>query len=243
MNNDSGDGISKLVGDWSFSGDTTNNFDKHVLRSVPFYNEGHDLVCNISDFFLTKNSHCYELGCSTGTLSTKLAEHNSHKDNIKFIGIDIEKDMIDMASSKNKIHNLHFECENILDYDLEKSDLIVSYYTAQFLKGKDSDILNNFLVLLKKREVMAVSPVFGELLQGAKKEKERKIISGFWQNLPKTDEENAFIKAGELSYQQKLNDKGIGLIDAYILAVALENDFSVWTLDKKLQRAIDEIVF
>ena len=113
----------------------------------------------------------------------------------------------------------------------------------EFLKGKDSDILNNFLVLLKKREVMAVSPVFGELLQGAKKEKERKIISGFWQNLPKTDEENAFIKAGELSYQQKLNDKGIGLIDAYILAVALENDFSVWTLDKKLQRAIDEIVF
>jgi tRNA (cmo5U34)-methyltransferase len=140
MNNDSGDGISKLVGDWSFSGDTTNNFDKHVLRSVPFYNEGHDLVCNISDFFLTKNSHCYELGCSTGTLSTKLAEHNSHKDNIKFIGIDIEKDMIDMASSKNKIHNLHFECENILDYDLEKSDLIVSYYTAQFLKGKDRQI-------------------------------------------------------------------------------------------------------
>ena len=113
----------------------------------------------------------------------------------------------------------------------------------EFLKGKNSQISESFISLLKKRKVMAMSPVFGELLQGAKKEKDRKIIAKFWQNLPKVDEESAFIKAGELSYKHKLIDKGIGLIDAYILAIALENDFSVWTLDKKLQRAIDEIEF
>jgi len=138
--NSVGDGILTEVGDWSFSGKTSENFDKHVATSVPLYHEGHNLICNISDFFLTRNSLCYELGCSTGRLINNLAEHNKNKDNIKFIGIDIEKDMIKIASSNNSLDNVTFNCSDILDYDLEKSDLIVSYYTAQFLKGRERQI-------------------------------------------------------------------------------------------------------
>jgi len=136
--NDSvGDGISTVVGDWTFSGETSENFEKHVSRSVPLYHEGHDLICKISDFFLSRNSLCYEFGCSTGSLLRQLSEHNKNKDNIKFIGIDIEKDMINVATSQNDIDNVTFECSDVLDCDLDKADLIVSYYTAQFIKAKE----------------------------------------------------------------------------------------------------------
>ena len=36
---------------WSFE-DIAEHFDDHVRKSVPLYDEGHDLVCKVSDFFL-----------------------------------------------------------------------------------------------------------------------------------------------------------------------------------------------
>lgn len=113
----------------------------------------------------------------------------------------------------------------------------------EFLKGKNHEISERFITCLKNRDVIALSPVFGELLQGVKNERERKIIVDFWYNLPKISEENAFIEAGELSNKYKLKDRGVGLVDAYILNVTLNNDFLIWTLDKKLQKVIDEIAF
>ena len=39
---------------------------------MPFYDEGHDLVCYLSDFFCQSDSVCYELGVSTGQLIKKV---------------------------------------------------------------------------------------------------------------------------------------------------------------------------
>ena len=44
----------------------------------------------------------YEIGCSTGTLSIKLAQHNINKIKARFMGIDIENDMVDAANKKKK---------------------------------------------------------------------------------------------------------------------------------------------
>ena len=49
-----GENISVENASWSFGGDVPKTFEEHVSRSVPLYNEGHDLICNISDFFLFK---------------------------------------------------------------------------------------------------------------------------------------------------------------------------------------------
>lgn len=54
--NNIGDGISTFIGDWTFSGETSANFDKRVIRSVPLYSEGHKLICHVSDFFLSRDS-------------------------------------------------------------------------------------------------------------------------------------------------------------------------------------------
>ena len=63
-----GDEIKTQRGNWTFSGEVAKTFVSHVERSVPYYHEGHDLVCNVSDYFCIPDSTVYELGTSTGQL-------------------------------------------------------------------------------------------------------------------------------------------------------------------------------
>lgn len=103
----------------------------------------------------------------------------------------------------------------------------------EFLKGEKPyfDLVSE---LLDRNEVLALSPIFGELLQGTKNSRERSIIQEFWQNLPKIPEENIFIKAGLESGKHKWIDKGIGLIDSVIIVASRDTGSFTWTLDKKL---------
>ena len=56
---DVGDSIKEGNANWIFSGEVCKTFDQHVSKSVPFYNEGHDLIAKISDYFLQNGSLCY----------------------------------------------------------------------------------------------------------------------------------------------------------------------------------------
>jgi hypothetical protein len=89
--------------------------------------------------------------------------------------------------------------------------------------------------------VVALSAVFGELLQGARNEAEEKIILEFWRDLPKVDETELFIEAGKLAFKRKFFTKGIGLIDGYILYAVKIHKFSLWTLDKKLLKEYQDL--
>lgn len=110
----------------------------------------------------------------------------------------------------------------------------------EYLKGNEHyrNVLPQYL---KEKHVVAISAVFGELLQCVKNKREYEIISGFWESLPKVNEENLFIDASNLSHQYKLYNAGVGLIDTYLMAAALKNDLAIWSLDKKLNMAIDII--
>jgi predicted nucleic acid-binding protein len=98
--------------------------------------------------------------------------------------------------------------------------------------------------LLDQREVLAIACVFGELLQGAKSDRERRILSDYYKYLPKRQYEEAAIDAGVYSSVNRLIDKGVGLIDAMILQYALKSVAQVWTLDKKLLSVLpDELIY
>lgn len=130
-----GDNISAENASWSFGGNVSETFDSHVKKSVPLYEHGHDLVCKISDFFIGNASVCYELGCSTGELTLKLAQHNGRKVGAKFIGVDVEQNMVTKAQDKAKdFGNVEFSVADILQYEYVPSDLIVAYYTVQFVR-------------------------------------------------------------------------------------------------------------
>ena len=137
MNNikKAGDNIIIEDSNWKFSGETVSNFNEHVKKSVPLYIKGHELTCNLSKFFVKNDSIVYEIGCSTGVLTNKLLDANNFKSNAQFIGIDVEKDMINYANlnlTDNK-KNISFKHANINSVKLKKSDLIVCYYTIQFI--------------------------------------------------------------------------------------------------------------
>ena len=136
-----GDNISSGNANWKFSGKMVNDFESHVSKSVPIYNRGHELIIKLSDFFIKDDSLVYDLGCSTGKLLIDLVKHNKHKKNSKFIGVDIEKDMIEFANkqkSKSKLNSNKLELfhEDIVNYQLNSSDLIISYFTIQFIHPK-----------------------------------------------------------------------------------------------------------
>ena len=119
---------------WNFTKDTIKNFDEHIELSVPHYLDGHELILKLAEFFIKDDSICYELGTSTGSISAKLAQ-KFYENHAKFIGIDIEKDMIEVAR-QTKLKNLTFLLEDIKEYDFQSSDLIISYYTIQFIHAK-----------------------------------------------------------------------------------------------------------
>ncbi|MGH1516251.1 methyltransferase domain-containing protein [Chryseobacterium sp. JK1] len=133
-----GNNIVSIESNWKFSGSVAENFDEHVKLSVPYYNQGHDLICSLSDFFVNNGSHIYEIGCSTGTLLEKI-HHRNHdmEKQIKITGIDIEQDMIFQAQKKcADFNNVNLICDDIINLELEKSDLIISYYSVQFINPR-----------------------------------------------------------------------------------------------------------
>ncbi|MFY0687355.1 MAG: PIN domain-containing protein [Cyclobacteriaceae bacterium] len=111
-----------------------------------------------------------------------------------------------------------------------------------YLRKDNEDNYNVLKSYLNRRHVLAISAVFGELLQGVKNKREFELVTLLWQNLPKLNESELFIAAGELSNTHQLYAKGVGLIDCYILSAAYENRVGLWTLDKKLAQAATQIL-
>jgi predicted nucleic acid-binding protein len=106
-----------------------------------------------------------------------------------------------------------------------------------FFRGSNQQLVDKLGVLIDNSEVVALSCVFGELLQGVKNESEEKTILDVWNNLSRVDERNLFIEAGQGSAKYKFVNRGVGLIDSYILAAALKYNLLLWTFDKKLNDA------
>lgn len=136
INSNVGDGIAASTGRWTFDGEVAEVFDAHVSKSVPLYFEGQQLILQLSDFFLTQNSICYDIGCSTGTLLAMLAERHSGKD-VSFTGLDSVKKMVDKARKKcQKFSNVNIFETDALEHEYELADMICSYYTVQFIHPK-----------------------------------------------------------------------------------------------------------
>lgn len=129
-----GQSITAKNAGWTFGEDVPKTFVDHIKLSVPLYDSGHDLICQLSDFFVKSDSTIYEIGTSTGELLRKLAEHNVHKAGARFVGMDVEPAMVAAAAD----HCADIEAIQIVEQDvrladLGQSDMIISYYTMQFI--------------------------------------------------------------------------------------------------------------
>lgn len=119
---------------WTFGANVPDTFVDHIKLSVPLYEMGHDLICQVSDFFVKNDSVVYEIGTSTGELIRKMAEHHARKPGARWIGLDVEPAMIAAAEAHCKdMPNIKISNEDVRVMDMDNADMIVSYYTMQFM--------------------------------------------------------------------------------------------------------------
>ena len=88
--------------------------------------------------------------------------------------------------------------------------------------------------------VKILDPIIGEILQGALNQKELNFIKTYIGYVPKIEMSDLFERAGEYSCSNKLISKGVGLIDACLIYVAIETNSMLWTLDKKIINFLDK---
>lgn len=138
-----GDQISSSESRWSFEGATVSNFQEHAKKSIPFYDQGHQLILQLSDFFVKEPGMCYELGCSRGVLTHDLALRHQGK-GVKWIGVDCSKDMISSAQKEFGDSDwLSYLCDDMSTVELSPSDFIVAHYSIQFTPPRlRQDIIN-----------------------------------------------------------------------------------------------------
>ena len=141
-----GEDIQADNGRWHFGEDIPQHFSSHVRRSVPYYDDGHRLAVKLSDYFVQPDSQCCEIGCSTGTLLGKLAQHHPHS--VSWLGIDKEPAMIEQAHKELQLKAPQHQNMTLVDgdallMDLPTSDLMVAYYTIQFVPPRQRQELIN----------------------------------------------------------------------------------------------------
>lgn len=128
---------------WNFSGNVPKNFDKHISKSIPFYDESHNIGLLISDFFIPERGLVYDLGCSTGKFIHSLTNRHSNK-TFRVNGYDEIPGMVKLAkerckkSSKVKIYK-----EDIVNIKFNKPNFITSFFTIQFIHPSKRQMLFN----------------------------------------------------------------------------------------------------
>lgn len=128
-----GSGIRAPGGVWTFGEDTPRWFDDHVASSIPAYAGCHELVVDIADQLVPPGGRCYDLGCSTGALTSRLAERLAPR-GAEVIGIDREPGMIEAATERCVgLASVRFEVSALENAKLETADLAVCFYTLQFV--------------------------------------------------------------------------------------------------------------
>ena len=137
---DTGDFIEvTTAGSWSFAGNTAQNFDAHVSKSVPLYLESHELIKKLSDFYIRNDCTILDIGCSTGTLLYEIGKRHSRIKSFSMIGVDPVKEMCEKASEKFDMLNSNagisaeIYSQSLMDIEVPMCSFITCVYTMQFI--------------------------------------------------------------------------------------------------------------
>ena len=124
--------IEQQNSNWTFEG-ISEQFVAHAKLSIPGYEEGHDLITRYSDFFCARPTSVVDIGSSTGLLLNKIAMHHKSRAGLKLVGIEPVEDMCVYAQQQTNDERISFINGKVEDQTLPTSNLVVSYYTMQFI--------------------------------------------------------------------------------------------------------------
>jgi cyclopropane fatty-acyl-phospholipid synthase-like methyltransferase len=86
------------------------------------------------------NQQVLDLGCGEGYVSRLIMQQNAES----VIGIDVSKNMIDLARKSANAENMHYYCINALEADIYKPetfDLVIAVFLFNYLSVEQSDEL------------------------------------------------------------------------------------------------------
>ena len=124
-------------------------FDNHIEKSIRGYNNLIDDVIGLSRYFVESGTTVIDLGCSTGKMLCKIAEHNKDIDHVSYKGIElcdtffdeieINQNAILNPSRMNDASSVEFYNEDIRyhDYKTNSCSLMTSIFTLQFMPRHD----------------------------------------------------------------------------------------------------------
>ncbi|WP_405169439.1 methyltransferase domain-containing protein [Paenibacillus sp. FSL H3-0286] len=115
-------------GDWKFDSEIVPIFDEHVRLSVPLYSEIHNMITEMSYWFVEDFTNIYDIGTSIGETVHNI--NNKHKNkNINYIGIDSSESMVIKARERFKDEG----CITVLNQDATDKSFVMNnacYITA-----------------------------------------------------------------------------------------------------------------
>lgn len=113
------------------------DFDNHIEKSIPLYKNIHQMVSDMSIWFIENNTRIYDVGTSTGTLLEKINESHNNKD-IELYGVDTSFNMTTVCNSKFE-NNKRIKIINnsVLDLEINNASFITMLFTLQFIEPKN----------------------------------------------------------------------------------------------------------
>ena len=111
-------------------------FEDMLERSVPLYRECLEMAAAWSLRFARNGSCIYDLGCSTGTLLSRIGEKLPVGADIRLVGVDNSVPMLNKA--RTKLKEAGISCELIeadleQEFPLRQASVVVMNYTLQFI--------------------------------------------------------------------------------------------------------------
>lgn len=133
--------LQQEEGAWEFDEQVAEEFDDHVRKSIPLYEEVQTRVVKLSEWFLTGegNEQVYDLGCATGTTIQRLVEKHGTDGSPQFVGIDVQQPMLRKAREKcSEYDNVSFIQGDISNHlSFPDATLVLSLFTLSFLREHD----------------------------------------------------------------------------------------------------------
>ena len=125
------------VRDFDFGEDTAVVFDDMLNRSVPYYTEMQRMISEISGDYVVEGTRVYDLGCATCNAFFEL--DRMLPKNVKFVGVDFSKEMLDQAREKitqqgfKRDHELI--CADLNDeIEIHNASVAIMNLTLQFIR-------------------------------------------------------------------------------------------------------------
>jgi tRNA (cmo5U34)-methyltransferase len=141
--NPCGDNLFFEEGQWQFNEKVSRVFPIHARKSIPGYQNVHDIVSSIVQLSSTnhENLRILDIGCSIGELEGKII--NKVKSNFTLYAVDSSDSMIQSCESMirdDRVRFVYADAREYLRFFIKNNcslDIIISLYTLQFLSEQD----------------------------------------------------------------------------------------------------------